>query len=98
MVCGDHGMPLNFWQEKEQAYACIKCLIDEEEVHFVDKSYTASLAKFNQIKLMTEQVVNENKGMPHTIADWKDDIRDMLLRVREQLCQFIDMFTHKFIR
>lgn len=91
-------MPLNFWQEKEQAYACIKCLIDEEEVHFVDKSYKASLERFNQIKQMTEKAVRENRGMCHTIADWKDDIRDMLLRVREQLCQFIDMFTHKFIR
>ena len=98
VLCSDHGMPLNFWQEKEQAYACIKCLIDEEEVHFVDKSYYMSLEKFKQIKLMTEKVVEENKGMPHTIADWKDDIRDMLLRVREQLNQFIDMFTHKFIR
>ena len=47
---------------------------------------------------MTENFVKENRGMTHTIADWKDDIRDMLLRVREQLCQFIDMFTHKFIR
>lgn len=37
--CLDHGLPLNFWQEKEQVYACIKCLIDEGEVHFVDKSY-----------------------------------------------------------
>ena len=79
-------MPLNFWQEKEQAYACIKCLIDEEEVHFVDKSYKASLEKFNQIRQMTEKSVRENREMTHTIADWKDDIRDMLLRVREQLC------------
>ena len=98
MICVDHGMPLNFWQEKEQAYACIKCLIDEDAVHFVDKSYKGSLEKFLQIKQLTEKVIKENKGMAHTIADWKDDIRDMLLRVREQLCQFIDMFTHKFIR
>ena len=67
-------------------------------MHFVDKSYKARLEKFNQIRFMTERAVRENRGMCHTIADWKDDIRDMLLRVREQLCQFIDMFTHKFIK
>ena len=38
-LCIEHNLPLNFWQEKEQVYACIKCLIDEKEVHFVDKSY-----------------------------------------------------------
>lgn len=42
--------------------------------------------------------MRENAGMPHTIADWKEDIRDMLLRVRDQLNHFIDMFTHKFIK
>ena len=36
--------------------------------------------------------------MPSAIADWKDDIRDMLLRVRDQLYLFIDMFTNKFIK
>ena len=96
--CPRHNLPLNFWQEKEQAYACIKCLIDEGEVHFVDKSYEARLRKFNQIKQMADQAFRENEYFTHTIADWKDDIRDMLLRVRDQLCGFIDMFTNKFIR
>ena len=74
-------MPLNFWQEKEKSYACIKCLIDEDSVHFVDKSYESRLKRFRQIKKMTEKIAEENSCMPHTIADWKDDIRDMLLRV-----------------
>ena len=88
--CPQHNLPLNFWQEKEQCYACIKCLIDEEEVHYVDTSFKERLARFKQIRALTEKMVLNNNAMPHTIADWKDDIRDMVLRVREQLIQFID--------
>lgn len=97
-ACERHGLPLNFWQDKEQAYACIKCLIDEGEVHFVDKSYEGRLRRFNKIKQQADRVLRENQPYTHTIADWKDDIRDMLLRVREQVNEFIEMFTNKFIR
>ena len=97
-ACERHGLPLNFWQDKEQAYACIKCLIDEGEVHFVDKSYEGRLRRFNKIKQQADRILRENQSYTHTIADWKDDIRDMLLRVREQVNEFIEMFTNKFIR
>ena len=38
-ICKKHNVPLNFWSNKEQIYQCIKCLINEKEVHFVDHSY-----------------------------------------------------------
>ena len=40
-TCPEHDLPLNFWSEKEAIYKCIKCLINEKEVHFVDHSYKA---------------------------------------------------------
>lgn len=55
------------------------------------------LEKFHQIQRHAESVLNENKEMTHVIVDWKDDIRDMLLRVREQMIKFVDVFTNKFI-
>ena len=36
--------------------------------------------------------------MPHTIKDWKEDIRDVLLRVKAQMISFIDDFTERFVR
>ena len=39
VLCPEHDLPLNFWCEKEAIYKCIKCLINEKEVHFVDHSY-----------------------------------------------------------
>lgn len=65
-------------------------MIDEEEVHYVDTSFKGRLERFKKIRDLTERMVLHNSAMPHTIADWKDDIRDMVLRVREQLVQFID--------
>ena len=42
--------------------------------------------------------MEENKYMPHTIKDWKEDIRDVLLRVKAQMISFIDDFTERFVR
>ena len=36
--------------------------------------------------------------MPRTIKDWKEDIRDLILRVREQMIGFIDGFTSRIIK
>ena len=32
------------------------------------------------------------------IRDWKEDIRDVLLRVRQQMIEFIENFTERFIK
>ena len=50
LTCPDHDMPLNFWYEKEQHYKCLKCLINEQEVHFVDHGYKKQETRFEEIK------------------------------------------------
>ena len=96
--CPEHDLPLSFFSQKEAIYKCIKCLINEKEVHFVDQSYKNQLKRFNEIKSMTESIMDDNKYMPGTIGDWKEDIRDVLLRVRTQMISFIDDFTERFVR
>ena len=82
ILCPEHDLPLNFWSDKDAMYNCIKCLIDEKEVHFVDHSYKGHLQRFKEIKTMTESAMEGNKFMPFMIKEWKEDIRDVLLRVR----------------
>ena len=36
--------------------------------------------------------------MPFMIQEWKNDIRDVLLRVRQQMIDFIDGFTERFVK
>ena len=74
-------MPLNFWSNKEQVYQCIKCLINEDEVHYIDDSYKHTLEEFRSIKNYARVALNENAPMTFLIKEWKDDIRDMLQRV-----------------
>ena len=98
MICPQHEIPLNFWSDKESIYKCIKCLINEKEVHFVDHSYKSQFQRFKEIKAMTEMCVEDNKFIPTMIHDWKEDIRDVLLRVRHQMIEFIENFTERFIK
>lgn len=98
LQCPEHSLPLNFYSDKEQIYKCIKCLINEKEVHFVDHSYKGHLERFKKIQATGYQVMEENKHMPYLISEWKGDIRDMLLRVRAQMIEYIDNFTNRFIQ
>ena len=47
---------------------------------------------------MTEVSIEDNKYMPTKIKDWKEDIRDILMRVRSQMISFIDSFTNRFVK
>ena len=41
-------------------YQCIKCLINEEEVHYVDDSYKKSLEEYRKIKDFAKYALDEN--------------------------------------
>ena len=47
---------------------------------------------------MTERIMGENRNMPSTMRDWKRQIRGTLLKVRSQMINFIDTFTHRFVK
>ena len=95
-ICKKHNVPLNFWSNKEQVYQCIKCLINEDEVHYIDDSYKRTLEEFRAIKNYARFALNENAPMTFLIKEWKDDIRDMLQRVHAQFIEMINAFTRKF--
>lgn len=91
--CAIHGCALTFYSSKEQGYKCLSCLINGADVKYIDKSYIASMDKFNEIRAMTETAITENRDSMHDLGRWKDDIRDMVMRVRAQFLRFIDEFT-----
>ena len=91
--CEIHGCSLTFYSSKEQGYKCLSCLINSSDVKYIDKSYIASLDKFNEIKTYTEAAITKNRDAMHDLGRWKDDVRDMVMRVRGQFIRFIDEFT-----
>ena len=91
--CPIHGCGLNFFSSKEQGFKCLSCLINKEDVQYIDKSYIASMEKFNEVKELTSKAIRDNDGARSEIAVWKDDIRNMIVRVKDKLITFIDEYT-----
>ena len=91
--CEIHGCGLNFYSSKEQGFKCLSCLINKEDVQYIDKSYIASLDKFNEVREFTKQAILDSDEAQHDLGKWKEDIRDMIMRVREQFLCFIDEYT-----
>ena len=91
--CEIHGCGLNFYSSKEQGFKCLSCLINKEDVQYIDKSYIASLDKFNEVREFTKQAILDNNEAQSDLGKWKEDIRDMIMRVREQFLLFIDEYT-----
>ena len=97
-ICPQHNEPLNFWSKKMNRYQCIKCLVNENDVHYIDKSYKGTLEKFRQIENYGKRALIENESMDHVIRDWKSDIRDILGRIHQQFIDMIGEYTRKFYR
>ena len=91
--CEIHGVGLNFYSSKEQGFKCLSCLISKEDVQYIDKSYISSLEKYNEIRERTEQAIQSNEDAAFDVARWKDDVRDMVMRVRAKYVTFIDEFA-----
>ena len=91
--CEIHGCGLNFFSSKEQGFKCLSCLINQDDVQYIDKSYIGSLEKFNEVREKTEQAIRENADAVHDLGQWKDDIRDIVMRVRGQFMNFIEEFA-----
>ena len=97
-ICDEHNEPLNFWSQKLGRYQCIRCLINETEVHFIDYSYKPQLEKYRSIQSFGLRALQENEPMEHVIKDWKDDIRDILSRIHTTFIEMIAEYTRKFYR
>mmetsp|Transcript_23950 Transcript_23950/g.32087 ORF Transcript_23950/g.32087 Transcript_23950/m.32087 type:complete len:93 (+) Transcript_23950:274-552(+) len=76
--CEIHGSGLNFYSSKEKGFKCLSCLISKEDVQYIDKSYIASMEKFNEIRSRTEQAILTNDDAKQDVARWRDDVRDMV--------------------
>ena len=92
--CAIHGCGLNFYSSKEQGFKCLSCLINKDDVKYIDKSYIESMERFHEIREKTEKAILENREAKGDLGRWKGDIRDMVMRVRTQFIKIIDEFAN----
>ena len=62
-------------------------------MQYIDKSYIASLDNFKEISARTRSIILEHADAILDLSQWKDDIRDMVMRVRTCFMAFIEEYT-----
>lgn len=84
MLCETHQEAAIFFSKKEEKYFCLKCLVSQEKLMYIDKSYKEQMDDFERIKEMTSEAIKSNMVNTKTIKTWKYEIRSCLMRIREK--------------
>ena len=72
--------------------------MNQEGLIYVDKQYKHDMEDYETIKANCFKSVQENTPYSTLIQAWKKQIRDTLVQVRRDFNDWIDSFTHKFVR
>jgi hypothetical protein len=96
MLCEQHKAPAVFFSQKEDRYVCFKCLVSQERLMYIDKSYKEEMDEFERIKTLTSQAIKSNFVNTSTIKTWKYEIRSCLMRIRTKFIDQIDKFIKSF--
>ena len=96
--CKEHNAPATFYSRAEGKYQCLKCLVAKEDLQYIDKSYKKQLEEFENIKSFAAKAICENAPNIHIIAEWKGQIRDTLIKVKDKYIEWIETFTNKFVK
>ena len=70
----------------------------KENLHYIDKKYKKQMEEYESIKEYAAKAIKENAPNIHIIAQWKAQIRDTLLKVKEKYIEWIETFTNKFVK
>lgn len=96
--CQDHNRPAVFFSQKQNSWRCFLCMMNQEGLIYVDKQYKHDMEDYESIKANCFRSVQENTPYSTLIQTWKQKIRDTLVQVRCDFNEWIDSFTHKFVR
>ena len=92
MICETHKAPAVFFSEKEDRYVCFKCLAASEKLLYIDKNYLEEMEDFERIKRLTSDAITSNAPNTRIIREWKNDIRNCIMRIRSKFMENLDKF------
>ena len=96
MICDTHKAPAVFFSNKEERYVCFKCLVSSEKLLYIDKSYKAEMEYFEQIKALAIIAIKTNQTNLNITKQWKYQIRQCLMKIKERFNASIDKFIYEF--
>lgn len=100
MVCEKHKMPVVFASKEQNKYFCFKCLIANDNLLYIDKTYKSEMDDFIDIKKKTHDVIVRNLDKTDIVDKWKSNIRDKLVQTKltfnRRIDRYIEMFSERF--
>ena len=85
-----------FYSNSKQAYKCFKCLLEEQDLIYIDKQFKKDMEQFEKVKEKAARVIKTDQGKMNMMKNWRKEIRHMLVRVRTEFVKWIDNFTQQF--
>lgn len=70
--CDAHNRPAVFFSQKQNAWRCFLCMMNQEGLIYVDKQYKHDMEDYENIKSTTFKVICENSPSMTLVKDWKE--------------------------
>ena len=98
LTCEEHKQIAMFYSDQEKKYKCYECLLKQMNLHLVDGSFQKHLEEFDQIKAKSEDIIRSNSKRMNVMKSWKNEIRNSIMRVRNEFVEWVDIFTQSTIK
>ncbi|CDW76656.1 kelch motif family protein [Stylonychia lemnae] len=97
ILCESHKSQAVFFSNQQQKYKCFKCLLQEQDLIYIDKKFKKEMEEYERIKRMAADAITSNNTKMNGMKSWKNEIRKILMDVRSQFQRWVDVFTNQFI-
>lgn len=96
MLCDEHKEPAVFYSNQHERYMCFKCLMAQNKLLFIDKSYKDEMEEFIKIRELTYDAVEHNTQYCNLVSEWKNNVRNNLMKTKQVFNERIDSFIESF--
>ena len=88
--CEKHHIVAQFFSAKANKYKCFKCLIEEQELVYIDKRFKKEMEEFERIKQRTTEAISNSYSKLGQRELWREQIRRGLMDARQFFLDQID--------
>jgi hypothetical protein len=82
-----------FFSKAQSKYKCFKCLLEEQDLIYIDKKYVKQMEDFEAIKKETAKSIKKSHGKENFVNEWRLEIRNHILKVKAEFTKWIESFT-----
>eukprot|EP00347_Sterkiella_histriomuscorum_P001097 403373339 len=95
--CETHKSQAVFYSNQQQKYKCFKCLLQEQDLIYIDKKFKKEMEEYERIKRLAAEAIQSNIPKMSGMKIWKNSIRQIIMDVRSMFQRWVDTFTNQLI-